>query len=109
MRGAASTVFPSTAAVIATVATRVVALVVDRLDGAGDLERDALVVVRDDDGPGEAGRVADHGRRVADPVRDQPAGERHRQHAVGDHVGRPTPTANRSFQWIGLKSPDAPA
>jgi hypothetical protein len=23
--------------------------------------------------------------------------------------GRPTPTANRSLQWMGLKSPDAPA
>ena len=49
----------------------------------------ALVVVGHDDGPGEPGRVArPRPPGSPDPVGDEPAGERHGQHAVGDHVGQ---------------------
>ncbi len=54
-------------------------------------------------------RIVDDGAWVADPVGDQPGRGGHGEHAVGDHVGQPDPTAKRAFQWIGLKSPDAPA
>src|SRR6266567_1969438 len=59
------------------------------LDLAADLYRGAGVVVGHDHRRGEPHPELDQGRLIAGPVRDVPAGLRHREHAVRDHVRQP--------------------
>src|SRR5215208_34877 len=68
-------------------------------------------------GKGLAG--LDHGRepdpepldrgRVAHPAGDHAGGDAHGVHPWAITPGSPTALATSSFQWIGLKSPEAPA
>ena len=48
----------------------------------------ALVVVGDHDRGGEPDAVLGHRGRVPGPLGEEPAGQRHREHAVRDHVGQ---------------------
>src|SRR5882757_695141 len=55
-------------------------------DDTGHLDQGALVVVGDHDRGGEPDAVLGHRGRVAGPLGEEPAGQRHREHAVRDHV-----------------------
>src|SRR4051812_18810532 len=66
------------------------AVAVELLDDlATHLKRRTFVVVRHGDRRGEANAVLDDGARVARPVRDDPTGLGHREHAVRDDVRQP--------------------
>src|SRR5688572_12269089 len=58
-------------------------------DRGRDIDHRAGVVVGHGHRPGESGPVFEDGTRVADPVGDRAGGQRHGEHAVGDHVGEP--------------------
>src|SRR5689334_6519616 len=55
-------------------------------DDAGHFDRGALVVVGDHDRGGEPDAVLGHRRRIPGPLGEEPPGQRHREHAVRDHV-----------------------
>src|SRR5688572_16604863 len=57
-------------------------------DRGRDVDQRTGVVVGHRNGAGEAGAVLQDRPRVAHPVGDRARGERHREHAVGDHVGQ---------------------
>ena len=64
-------------------------LVGDVLDGAGDRDLDAGVVVGDDDRLGELAAELDDPARLAGPGVDGAGGQRQGEHAVRDHAGQP--------------------
>ena len=90
-------------------ATRVPSGVGHLGDLAGQLDQRALVVVGHHDRPGEPDAVAAHrGRVPAQRVTSRPASAMVSM-PCAITPGRPTAAATRSLQWIGLKSPEAPA
>src|SRR5688500_2200141 len=60
----------------------------DVLDGAGHLDLDAIIVVRDHDRVAELAAQLDDLAAVG-PARNGASGERHREHAVGDDARQP--------------------
>src|SRR5271166_4517815 len=55
-------------------------------DGARDLDHGALVIVGHDDRRGEPDPEFRHRARIPGPLGEVPARQRHREHAVRDHV-----------------------